>query len=66
MPMQTIAMFVLVALAVGGVIWVFVYPILSGERLVEKRQQSVTRADPGALRAADCHADQDVLPLAPV
>ena len=52
MPMQTIAMFVLVALAVGGVIWVFVYPILSGERLVEKRQQSVTRADPGALRAA--------------
>ena len=52
MPMQTIAMFALVAFAVGGVIWVFVYPILSGERLVEQRQQSVTRADPSALRAA--------------
>src|SRR5260370_40293005 len=52
MPLQTIALFVLVALAVGGVIWVFVYPILSGERLVEKRQQNVTRADPSAVRAA--------------
>jgi tight adherence protein B len=52
MPMQTIAMFVLVALAVGGVIWVFVYPILSGERLVEQRQQSVTRSDASATRVA--------------
>jgi tight adherence protein B len=45
MPMQTLAMFVLVALAAGGVIWVFVYPILSGERQAEKRQESVVRSD---------------------
>ncbi len=30
--MQTYAVFFLVALAIGGVAWVFVYPILSGER----------------------------------
>ncbi len=52
MPMQTLAMFFLVALAVGGLIWVFVYPILSGERKVEERQQNVTRAEPIAARAA--------------
>ena len=46
MSMQTLAMFALVAFAVGGVIWVFVYPILSGENLVEKRQQNVTRSEP--------------------
>jgi tight adherence protein B len=48
MPIQTLAIFVLVALAAGGVIWVFVYPILSGERKAEQRQESVTRSDPVA------------------
>ena len=52
MSMQTLAMFALVAFAVGGVIWVFVYPIISGERHVELRQQSVTRAEPAAARVA--------------
>ena len=52
MPMQTLAMFVLVALAAGGVIWVFVYPILSGERQAERRQESVTRTEPAARVAA--------------
>jgi tight adherence protein B len=51
MPMQTIAIFALVAVAAGGVIWVFVYPILSGERQAEKRQQSVTRAEPARAAA---------------
>ncbi len=46
--MQMLAVFVLVALAAGGVIWVFVYPILSGERQAERRQQSVTRSEPAA------------------
>jgi tight adherence protein B len=45
-------MFFLVALAAGGVIWVFVYPILSGERKAELRQQSVVRSEPSAIRAA--------------
>src|SRR5947207_1774724 len=48
MPMQTLAMFVLVALAAGGLIWVFVYPILSGERKAEKRQESFVRSDVAA------------------
>ncbi len=52
MPIQTIAMFALVAFAVGGVIWVFVYPLLSGERHAELRQQSVIRSDPAAARVA--------------
>jgi tight adherence protein B len=48
MPIQTLAIFVLVALAAGGVIWVFVYPILSGERQAERRQESVARSEPAA------------------
>ena len=46
--MQTIALFFLVAVAIGGVIWVFVYPILSGERQAEKRKEIVTRTAPAA------------------
>ena len=52
MPMQTLAIFFLVALAAGGVIWVFVYPILSGERQAERRQESVARSEPAARVAA--------------
>jgi tight adherence protein B len=52
MPMQSLAMFALVALAAGGLIWVFVYPILSGERAAEKRQESVVRSEPVARVAA--------------
>ena len=52
MAMQSLAIFALVALAAGGVIWVFVYPILSGERKAEKRQESVVRSEPAAARVA--------------
>ncbi len=52
MPLETLAMFFLVALAAGGLIWVFVYPILSGERLAEKRQESIVRSEPAARVAA--------------
>src|ERR1041384_5446703 len=52
MAMQSLAMFALVALAAGGVIWVFVYPILSGERQAEKRQESIVRSEPVARVAA--------------
>jgi tight adherence protein B len=44
--MQTLALFFLVAVAIGGVAWVFVYPILSGERRMEARRASVARPDP--------------------
>ncbi len=35
MPMETLALFSLVAVAFGGLAWVFIYPILSGEREAE-------------------------------
>jgi tight adherence protein B len=46
--MQIYALFFLVAVAIGGVAWVFVYPILSGERKTERRMASVARAQPMA------------------
>ena len=52
MATQTLAMFFLVALAAGGIIWVFVYPIISGERKAEQRQESVVRTEPAARAAA--------------
>src|SRR3977135_1286858 len=52
MQMQSLAMFALVALAAGGLIWVFVYPILSGERKAEKRQASIVRTQRIARVAA--------------
>jgi tight adherence protein B len=52
MDLQTIALFFLVTVAAGGAAWVFVYPILSGERQTEKRVASVARSDPGTRVAA--------------
>ena len=48
MKMQTLAMFGMVATAIGGVAYVFIYPLLSGERKAEQRRASVTRAEPAA------------------
>ncbi|HEY6257343.1 MAG TPA: type II secretion system F family protein [Xanthobacteraceae bacterium] len=44
--MQVIALFFLVTASIGGVAWVFIYPLLSGERRMAKRQEMVAR--PGA------------------
>jgi tight adherence protein B len=44
--MQAIVLFFLASVAVGGVAWVFVYPILSGERKAEQRMASVAKAEP--------------------
>jgi tight adherence protein B len=52
MDMQTIALFSLVTVAAGGVVWVFIYPILSGEQKAENRLASVARPDPAARVAA--------------
>jgi len=46
--MQTYGLFFLVAIAIGGVAWVFLYPILSGERKTERRMASVARSEPMA------------------
>jgi tight adherence protein B len=50
--MQTIALFFLVTAAVGGVAWVFIYPLLSGERVVEQRRESVAKPERTARMAA--------------
>ena len=50
--MQAYGLFFLVTMAIGGVAWVFVYPILSGERKAERRMASVARAEPMAARPA--------------
>jgi tight adherence protein B len=46
MSLTTLAFAFLGATAVGGLAWVFVYPLLSGERAAEKRRSAITRADP--------------------
>lgn len=43
--MQLIATFFLTSLAIGGVLWVFVYPILSGEHRADRRLARVTKKD---------------------
>jgi len=55
MNRQVLAVSALGMLAAGGVAWVFLYPILSGEREAEKRKASVARSD-GAPRAAASRA----------
>ena len=44
--MQVIAVFFLVSVAFGGVVYVFLYPMLSGERKAEQRLQSVAKTEP--------------------
>jgi tight adherence protein B len=46
--MNSLAVFFLAAMAVGGIIYVFIYPLLSGERKAEKRVASVARSEPVA------------------
>jgi tight adherence protein B len=50
--MQTMALFFLVTIAIGGAAWVFIYPMLSGERAAERRRMSVTAAVPTPQRTA--------------
>jgi tight adherence protein B len=43
--MQHIALFFLASAAVGGVAWVFLFPLLSGEAQAEKRMANVAKPD---------------------
>ncbi len=54
--MHTYVIFVTVVIAIGGVAWVLVYPLLSGERNAERRMASVARSAPMAQRPT--RADQ--------
>jgi tight adherence protein B len=49
--MNMIAVLLLVSAACGGLAWVFLYPILSGERQAEKRRESIAQTDPVARKA---------------
>jgi tight adherence protein B len=49
--MQSIAVFFLASLAVGGLFWVFIYPIMSGERKAEQRMANLAKPEP-TVRAA--------------
>jgi tight adherence protein B len=53
MKIQALALAFLAATAIGGVAWVFIYPLLSGERKAENRRASVAKAEPPAARGAD-------------
>jgi len=52
MDLQTVALASLVTVAAGGVVWVFIYPYLSGDQQAENRLASVARPDPAARAAA--------------
>lgn len=53
MKMQTLALAFLAATAIGGVAWVFLYPLLSGERKAEARRASIARSEPPSVRQAE-------------
>lgn len=48
MNIQALALAFLAFTAIGGVAWVFVYPLLSGERKAENRRASVASPEPAA------------------
>jgi tight adherence protein B len=48
MNIQALALAFLAATAIGGVAWVFLYPLLSGERKAENRRASVAKPEPAA------------------
>lgn len=61
MSMASLAIYFLAAVAIGGVIWVFVYPILSGERKAERRVANVAKAEPIARVARHQKSRRDVI-----
>jgi tight adherence protein B len=53
MKLQALALAFLAAAGIGGVAWVFLYPLLSGEKKAELRRATVARPEPAAARSAD-------------
>ncbi|HEV7878227.1 type II secretion system F family protein [Bradyrhizobium sp.] len=51
MNMQMLALGFMAATAVGGLAWVFLYPLLSGEKKAEARRASVAKAEPVARQS---------------
>jgi tight adherence protein B len=53
MKTQALALAFLAATAIGGVAWVFIYPLLSGEKKAENRRASIAKPEPVAKRQVD-------------
>ena len=51
MNIQILSFGFLAATAIGGVAWVVLYPILSGERQAESRRASIAKSEPATRRA---------------
>jgi tight adherence protein B len=51
MNLQVLALAFLAAVATGGICWVFLYPLLSGERKAEQRRSSVAKQEPVVRQA---------------
>jgi tight adherence protein B len=49
--MQALALAFLAAAAIGGLAWVFIYPLLSGERQAENRRASIAKPEQAARQA---------------
>ena len=50
MNIQTLALAFLAFTAIGGLAWVFIYPLLSGEKKAESRRASIARPEPVSAR----------------
>src|SRR6478736_2379000 len=48
MNIQALSLAFLAATAVGGLAWVFVYPLLSGETKAEQRRATIAKPEPAA------------------
>src|SRR5260370_12870123 len=53
MNIQALSLPFLAATAIGGLGWVFVYALLSGEKKAEHRRASIARPEPAAARQVD-------------
>jgi tight adherence protein B len=51
MNTQALALSFLAATTIGGLAWVFVYPLLSGEKKAESRRASIAKPEPAARQA---------------
>jgi tight adherence protein B len=56
--MQSFAVFFLVAIAIGAVAWVFLNPLLSGERKAEQRKETFTKTGAAAAQARASRTNQ--------
>ena len=53
MNIQALALAFLAATAIGGLAWVFLYPMLSGQRKAESRRASIARPEPASRQTTE-------------